>query len=441
MQSHTPNRKHSAKISAWLSLLFMGLGQIYNRQYVKGAFFAIVELITLIVWRKPFIDGMWGLITLGEQTQVRQRGRVVIEGDHSIFLMIEGIIILLITLILIGIYIFNIRDAYRTGRQIEQGIAAKSIKQSLTDLWEKGFAYILISPAFLFIVFLSILPLLFGILIAFTNYSGPNYLPPKNLVDWVGFKSFIDLFSLQAWRGTFIGVFTWTVIWAVAATVTTYFVGLFYAVIINHPKVKLKKMWRAIFILPMAVPQVITILIMRNIFNGQFGPINNYLVAIGLDRIPWLTDPLIAKMTIVMINVWFGLPFWLILMTGVLTGIDKEMYEAADVDGATGFHKFWKLTFPLVLFATAPLLIMQFAFNFNNFNIIYLLTEGGPANSAYYNAGSTDILISWIYKLTLDISKFNMASVVSILIFLIIAPFSIWNFRRTKAFKEEDMIQ
>ncbi|WP_234410353.1 carbohydrate ABC transporter permease [Caldalkalibacillus mannanilyticus] len=384
---------------------------------------------------------MWGLITLGEQTQVRQRGRVVIEGDHSIFLMIEGIIILLITLILIGIYIFNIRDAYRTGRQIEQGIAAKSIKQSLTDLWEKGFAYILISPAFLFIVFLSILPLLFGILIAFTNYSGPNYLPPKNLVDWVGFKSFIDLFSLKAWRGTFIGVFIWTVIWAVAATITTYFVGLFYAVIINHPKVKLKKMWRAIFILPMAVPQVITILIMRNIFNGQFGPINNYLVALGLDRIPWLTDPLIAKMTIVMINVWFGLPFWLILMTGVLTGIDKEMYEAADVDGATGFHKFWKLTFPLVLFATAPLLIMQFAFNFNNFNIIYLLTEGGPANSAYYNAGSTDILISWIYKLTLDISKFNMASVVSILIFLIIAPFSIWNFRRTKAFKEEDMIQ
>lgn len=305
----------------------------------------------------------------------------------------------------------------------------------------KGFAYILISPAFLFIVFLSILPLLFGILIAFTNYSGPNYLPPKNLVDWVGFKSFIDLFSLKAWRGTFIGVFIWTVIWAVAATITTYFVGLFYAVIINHPKVKLKKMWRAIFILPMAVPQVITILIMRNIFNGQFGPINNYLVALGLDRIPWLTDPLIAKMTIVMINVWFGLPFWLILMTGVLTGIDKEMYEAADVDGATGFHKFWKLTFPLVLFATAPLLIMQFAFNFNNFNIIYLLTEGGPANSAYYNAGSTDILISWIYKLTLDISKFNMASVVSILIFLIIAPFSIWNFRRTKAFKEEDMIQ
>jgi len=143
----------------------------------------------------------------------------------------------------------------------------------------------------------------------------------------------------------------------------------------------------------------------------------------------------------VIVNIWFGFPYWMALMSGVLTGIDKEIYEAADVDGANGSQKFWRLTLPLVMFSTAPLLIMAFAHNFNNFNLIYLLTQGGPVNVNYSYAGSTDILISWIYKLTLDQNQYNMASVVSILIFFVVASLSVWNFSRTKAFKEEDMMQ
>jgi arabinogalactan oligomer/maltooligosaccharide transport system permease protein len=181
---------------------------------------------------------------------------------------------------------------------------------------------------------------------------------------------------------------------------------------------------------------------MRNLFNGQFGPINKMLIDIGFIDMPiyWLSDPLLAKITIVMVNIWFGFPYWMVLMSGVMTSIDKELFEAADVDGANDKQKFWKITLPMIMFTTAPLLIMSFAGNFNNFNMIYLMTEGGPANPAYQYAGSTDILISWIYKMTLDHRQYAMASVVSILVFLVIATLSIWNFRKTKAFKEEDMM-
>jgi arabinogalactan oligomer/maltooligosaccharide transport system permease protein len=435
------NRPRRAVVAALLSVLFMGLGQFYNRQYVKGGLMFLLELYVLVVWSRPFMKAMWGLYTLGETVQQRVRGRVVEQGDHSIFLMIQGIIFVLLLVMFVWTYVLNVRDAFKTGQWIAEGNKPPGIGETISNIKDKGYPILLLLPAIIFTLFVTVLPLIFGILIAFTNYSSPHYLPPRNLVDWVGFKTFTDLFRLRTWSNTFYGVFTWTVIWAVASTVTTYFIGLFYAVMINHRGVRFKKFWRALYILPWAVPQFVSILIFRNIFNGQFGPINRFLVSLGFERIPFLTDATVAKITLIGVNLWFGLPFWLILMTGVLTGIDKEMYEAAEVDGATPWQQFWKLTLPLVLFSTAPLLILSFANNFNNFNMIYLFTDGGPANGNYNYAGSTDILISWIYKLTLDHGQYNMASVVCILIFVLIATISIWNFRRTRAFKEEDMIQ
>lgn len=419
----------------------MGLGQIYNRQYVKGISFVALELYLIIFWRVPFQWAMWGLTTLGETPQT-QSGFDIIQGDHSIFLLIEGLLFLILFLLFLWFYYLNIRDAYKVAVNRERGIKPNNFKEMLRNIWENGFPYLLLSPSVIFTSFLTILPLLFGILIAFTNYSAPNHLPPKNLVDWVGFDNFVNLFQMKTWSSTFYGVFSWTVIWAILATVTTFFVGLIFAVLISRQDIKFKKLWRSIFILPWAIPQFVSILIMRNIFNGQFGPLNRYLMELGLtdNVIHWLSDPLLAKVTLVFVNMWFGFPFWMILMSGVMTNIDKELYEAADVDGATPFQKFRRITLPLVMFATAPLAIMQFAGNFNNFNIIYLMTEGGPVNTSYSYAGSTDILISWIYKLTLDNSQFAVASVVSILIFIIIATFSIINFRNTRAFKEEDML-
>ena len=429
------------KIAALLSLLFMGLGQIYNKQILKGLSFLALELYLLIFWTVPFQWALWGLTTLGESAQTR-KGFEIVQGDHSIFLMIEGILFLISFLLFLWFYYLNIRDAYKVATKSEKGIKPNHAKAMFKNIWENGFPYLLLTPSVLFTSFLTILPLLFGILIAFTNYSAPNHLPPKSLVDWVGFDTFIQLFQMKTWSSTFYGVFTWTVVWAVLSTLTTFFLGLIFAVLINQKGVKLKKFWRSIFILPWAIPQFVSILIFRNIFNGQFGPINKYLMDLGMieTAIPWLADPLLAKVTLVVVNMWFGFPFWMVLMSGVMTSIDKEVYEAAEVDGATPLQKFWKITMPLIMFATAPLAIMSFAGNFNNFNIIYLMTQGGPVNTDYSYAGSTDILISWIYKLTLDNSQFAVASVVSILIFAVIATFSIYNFRKTRAFKEEDMM-
>jgi arabinogalactan oligomer/maltooligosaccharide transport system permease protein len=420
----------------------MGLGQLYNRQFVKGIAFALLELCVLLCGTRPFMHAMWGLVTLGETVQQRNaRGAVVVMGDHSIMLMIEGIIFVFLLLMFIAVYAFNVRDAYVNGRLRDRGEKPANIAESLSRAWEKGFVYILLAPAFVFVLFTIVLPLVFGVLIAFTNYSGPNHLPPKNLVDWVGFETFVSLIKLKAWSRTFFGVLGWTVVWAALATLSTYFVGLFYALLLSHPRVRFKKFWRTLYILPWAVPGVISLLIFRNLFNGEFGPINQYLKLIGLDAIPWMSDPFWAKVAIILVNLWLGFPYWMALMSGVLTNIDRELYEAAEIDGADAFARFRSITLPLILYSTAPLMIMSFAHNLNNFNVIYLFNSGGPANPSYSYAGSTDILISWIYKLTLEQNKFNMASVVSIFIFVVVASFSIWNFRRTRAFKEEDLIQ
>jgi arabinogalactan oligomer/maltooligosaccharide transport system permease protein len=435
-----PATRH-ARIGALLSFLFMGLGQLYHRQFVKGFLYILLEIYVVLFMTNPIFKGLWGLYTLGEKAQVRKRAKIVEQGDHSIFLMIEGLIILLLVIIFLLVYYRNIVDAYKTGKRRDSGLPVNSFAASIQNAWDNGYAYILLTPAFLFTMFLTILPLLFGILIAFTNYAAPNHIPPKHLVDWVGLDTFASLFQLKSWSRTFWGVTAWTFIWAILSTVTTFFVGMLYAVMINYKKIRFKRFWRTVFILPWAVPGFISILIFRNIFNGQFGPLNQYLQAVGLQAIPWLSEPFWAKFALVTVNIWFGFPFWMALMSGVLAGIDKDMYEAAEVDGASGWQKFWNITFPLVMFATAPLLIMSFAGNFNNFNIIYLFTGGGPVNVEYSYAGATDILISWIYKLTLDQNQFNMASVISIIIFVFVAIFSVWNFRRTRAFKEEDMIQ
>lgn len=431
--------KNHAKTARLLSMLFMGAGQFYNRQYGKGIFFAAIEALSLL-FLPFFYWGIWGLVTLGEVKSHIVKGRMV-QGDHSIFLLIEGIITLLLIITIVLFYIGNVKDASTVGALRDKGKKVNSLPETLRNVWENGYPYLLLSPGIVFITFLTILPLLFGILIAFTNYSSPKHIPPGNLVDWVGFQTFIEIFNLKTWSGTFYGVAAWTVIWAVLATFTTFFGGLIVALLINQKGIRFKAFWRTMLIIPWAIPQFISLLIMRNMFNGEFGPINQYLQLIGLSAVPWLSDPYWAKVTIVMVNAWVGIPVSMVLTSGVITGISKDLYEAAEVDGATAWQKFSKITVPMVLFATAPLLILFFAGNINNFNLIYLLTDGNPVNPAYRFAGSTDILITWIYKMTLDQNQYNIASAVSIIIFIVIASVSIWNFRRTRSFKEEDMIQ
>lgn len=431
-------------IAGILSVLFMGLGQLYNRQFIKGLIFIVAEAAALLYLIPNLGKAFWGVITLGEKMQGFQKvGKVMVrvEGDHSIYLLISGLITLFVFAIFLVLYIMNIRDAYVTGKLRDNGGESAAFKQSWAHLTGKNFPYVMLALPAIGVLFFTIMPIIFMILLAFTNYASPNHIPPKSLVDWVGFETFANLLTLKTWSSTFFGVLSWTVIWAVIATVTTYFGGMLVALLVESKGVRFKKMWRTIFILPYAIPQLISLLVMRNLFNGQFGPVNQYLSYFGLGKLPWLTDPFWAKVTVILVNMWVGIPVSMVLIMGILTAIPKDLYEAADVDGATGFQKFRIITLPFVLFSTAPILITQFAGNINNFNVIFLLTNGDPVKGEYQYAGSTDLLVTWLYKLTLNNSQFNMSAAIGIIIFIIIASISIWSYRRTKSFKEEDMIQ
>ena len=425
--------------AALLSVLFMGLGQQYNKERMKGLVFSIIHIVALINIPN-FSHALWGLVTLGETPQRIVDG-VVVHGDHSLFLLIKGIIMALVALITLIIYVINVADAYSTAISIEGGEQPKTFAQSIKSVWSKYFPYVALSPAFLFLLFFTALPLIFSIAIAFTNYSGPSHLPPGSLVDWVGFVNFINLLDLGVWGATFLGVGAWTVIWAILASATTYAGGLFLAVLINTKGIRFKKLWRSIYILPFAVPGFLSLLIMRSLFTG-LGPVNCFLLSLGFpERVPWLTDPILARVMLLIVNLWLGAPYFMALMSGVLTNISEELYEAASIDGASDSQKFWKITLPLVVHATIPLLILTFSFNFNNFMLIYVFTGGGPANPAYRFAGHTDILISWIFTLTLEQMQFHMASAISIVLFIIIAGISALAFSKTKSFQEENLAQ
>jgi len=273
-----------ATYAALLSALFMGLGQLYNRQYLKGLILLAFGIFLIVGYAADFAYAMNGLFTLGTEVD-RIEGFEIIKGDNSIHMLIQGLIFLITFILILLSHITNVMDAYKVGKQRELGKKPNSIKETFVTIYEKGFPFLLLLPSILATAFLIILPNVFGILLAFTNYSSPNHLPSKNLVDWVGFDTFVNLFKMESWSHTFFGVFTWTIIWSILSTFTCFFGGLFVALLINKKGIRFKRFWRSIFILPWAIPQFVSILIMQNLFNGEFGPINQFLHSIGLSLI------------------------------------------------------------------------------------------------------------------------------------------------------------
>lgn len=438
--------------SSIMSAIIWGSGQFFVcKQRIRGLLFFTVQLILILIelisgywfnffageisefkfglYGGYFSKGIWGLLTLGSKS-----GR---NGDHSTILLINGIITLLILILFLVVYILNIKDAYNVGKKIDSSPDNYNLSIYNKSLKRKMFPYIVIFPIVIIIIFVVLMPILFSVSTAFTNYDS-NHLPPAHLIDWTGFKNFKRLFTIPIWSTTFFAVLGWNIIWAVCATLTTYIMGLFQALILNSKYTKFKTGFRIILILPWAIPGMISLLVFRNLLNGQFGPINQFLLDIGLidNRIPFLTDPIIAKISVIMVNLWLAFPAFMVMLLGVLSNQDPSLYEAASIDGANKFQIFYRIKLPQLLHATAPLIVMNFAANFNAFGSIYFLTNGGPVNPKYQFAGDTDILISWIYKLTLDQRLYSMAAVMNILIFILIGTFSFWNIRRTSSYKE-----
>ncbi|WP_078579746.1 sugar ABC transporter permease [Salipaludibacillus agaradhaerens] len=419
------NPKHNPTVAALLSVI-PGLGQMYNKRYIKGAVLFILFAAFMVVMIEFIGSGLQGLVTLGEVPR---------QDDSRVFLS-NGILSLIIVAFFLSFYILNIQDAYKDAKRIQLGWKVPNIREGFRNAWDTGFPYMLIGPGLFLLIFVVVFPLLFMAFLAFTNYNLYN-APPRHILQWVGLENFINLFTINEWRNTFVSVLSWTLIWTFVATTLQIALAMFLAVIVNDPRLKFKKLIRTVFILPWAVPAFVTIIIFSAIFNDNFGAINLQIIEpLFNTRIAWLQDPFWTKVALIMIQVWLGFPFVFALFTGVLQGISSDWYEAADIDGANRMQKFRNITFPHLMFATAPLLIMQYSFNFNNFNIIYLFNQGGPAVRGQ-TAGGTDILISWIYGLTFETQQFNMAAAISIILGILVATFAFFQFRRSRSFKEE----
>ncbi len=420
-------KTNHAKIAVLLSLI-PGLGQIYNRQVVKGAIFFALLACFFSVFHDFLQMGFWGLFTLGTE----------LPRDNSVFLLAKGVISLIVASFGVGVYYWSIRDAYLCGSKRDQGIELVGVRKQYQLLLSEGFPYLMITPGFILLVFVVVFPIIFGFSIAFTNYD-LYHTPPAKLVDWVGLKNFFNIFRLDLWRSTFFDVLQWTVIWTLIATTLQCSVGVLLAILVNQKDLRFKPLIRTILILPWAVPGFVTILVFAGMFNETFGVINNGILAsLGIEPKEWMTDPFWTKTALILMQTWLGFPFVFAMTTGVLQAIPDDLYEAATIDGATTWHKLTTITLPLVLYSIAPILITQYTFNFNNFNIIYLFNNGGPAVMGS-NAGGTDILVSWIYKLTMSSSQYAIAASITILLSIFVVGIALWQFRATNSFKQDDM--
>lgn len=424
------------------SIVFMGLSHIiWLKQYVKGAFFALIEVLMLIFSPK-IVSAIKNLITLGDphpELPIKER-------DNSLFMMIDGFIVLALIFVFVLIYIVSVRSALKEYKNYCTNGRFESNKNVINNLADNAFPVVGLIPMIILVLFLVVVPLLFSAAVAFTDYSSPDHIAPNNTINWVGLENFKALFGGDAtWTGAFGRVAVWTLVWAFCATLTCYAGGMIMAVIFNESKLKITPVFRSICILPYAVPTVVTMLVWQNLLNGSFGTINRTLIALGfMDSstvIPWLSDPTLAKFTCILINLWAGFPYFMLLTMGTMTSINPDIFEAAKIDGANSVQTFFHITLPNIVYQTAPLIIMSFTHNINNFGAIFFLTGGNPkvADSTVTYAKGTDIIVTWIYNLTINMQKYNYAAVLAVCIFAVLAPFAIWNFKNTKSFKDGEM--
>jgi len=429
-----------------LSLCVLGLGSLVHKQIGRFIAFIIIQLGYILFMAITGVRSLAGLATLGvvEQGEVYNDKLGIYEysmGDNSMLFLLYGVIAIVVTLGYLLFMTGSVRCAYQAQATAAQGRRLPTFKEDVNSLFNDNLHKMLLSWPILGIMLFTVIPIVFMILIAFTSYDR-NHQPPGNLFGWVGMDNFVSMFSGGGeFSSTFWPVLSWTLIWAVLATISCYVLGMLLAIIINRKGTRIKSFWRFLFALSIALPSFVSLLTMRTIFanNGAF---NILLRSIGLlgqtDTLAYFGDPLLAKVMIILINIWIGVPFTMLTTTGILQNIPAELYEAAHVDGAGPAVTFFRITLPYMIFITTPYLITTFVGNINNFNVIFLLTGGGPGTLDYYIAGHTDLLVTWLYKLTIVNTDYNLGSVIGIVVFVLMATFSLMAYRRTGAYKDEE---
>ena len=312
-----------------------------------------------------------------------------------------------------------------------------TFKDDIKALFDDNIHKFLMFFPFAMLMIFTVVPLVYMMLMAFTNYSRVG--DHLTLFDWVGLENFISLFDKSSSLGRqFFPVLRWTLIWAFFATFLNFFAGTIMAMIINRPSTRLKGFWRTVLSLTIAVPQFVSLLIIRTMFKTD-GAVNTLLLDWGLidKALPFFTDATWARVTIIIINCWVGIPYTVMSVTGILQNIPAEQYEAARIDGANAFQQFVNVTLPYMIFVMTPTLISTFTGNINNFNIIYLLSGGGPTYIGD-SAGQTDLLVTWLYKLTIDNQEYNLAAVIGIMTFVVLATVALLTYRNSGSYKDEE---
>ena len=426
-----------------LSFLIMGFAQLCRGQWVRGlTMLALEGGILFYVFRFGW-DYLRHILTLGV-VETHKQGRITVWGDNSFLILLYGLLTIVAILALVYLWRLNIRQNREAEQRLAAGKRLPTNREDLASLFDKNFDKTLLALPVTGIFVFTVLTLIFMICIAFTNYDA-THQPPAKLFTWVGLENFKALFGIggEGFGGTFFYVLGWTLVWAFFATFLTYFLGMAVAIMINKKGIKLKKLWRTILVMTIAVPQFVSLLYVGKMFASD-GLVNAYLLKWGWiqQAIPFWDNALYARILIIVINLWIGIPYTMLIVTGLLMNIPAELYESARIDGANAFQTFRKITLPYMLFVTGPFLLTQFIGNLNNFNVIFLLNRGRPQSmSLSNNAGSTDLLVTWLYKMTINDSNYKIAAVIGIMVFLVTAIISLVVYNTMPSVKDEEGFQ
>lgn len=453
MKAVNPNRNiittfTKGDLFSKLSYIIFGLSNIRNGQVVKGLIFMALETAYILFMMLTGRHSLHMLRTLGTSTQGMTYNEAlgiyeVSQGDNSMLILLSGVVTLVITGFFIGIGLFSIFSGEKARQAKELGKKPNSFPEDVKSLANENVHFLFLSVPVLGLSIFTVMPLIYMILMAFTNYD-QDHQPPGNLFTWVGLKNFFTLLSGgDRLAATFWPVLGWTLIWGFAATFSCYFGGMILAMIINSKGIKHKKFWRTVFVITMAIPAFISLRVVSTML-GERGIINVLLQQWGFTEsaLPFLSNVTWARVSVIIVNFWIGVPVTMLMVSGILMNIPGELYESAKIDGAGPFTMFRKITFPYMWFVTTPYIISNLIGNFNNFGPIYFLTGGEPLTLDYFKgAGKTDLLVTWLYKLTKDSNDYNLAATIGIIIFVISAAFTLVSFSRSNAMKNEEGFQ
>ena len=396
-----------------LSFFVWGLGYIGHGQLMKALLVTFVQgfaLYFLAFFGVPNLAkfGTLGTVKMEMVFDVATMKNVVNDYDNSFEILLMSMISFIVIAALIAAAMMVVSSNYQLQKIREAGKKTNNFVQDINVYLNEKFYVTLLTLPVLGVVVFTIVPLFILIAVAFTNYD-QQHMPPNELFTWVGLTNFFTLFGSGGMTSTFgysfAKVLTWTLVWAFFATFTTFFGGILMAMFINDKKTKFPKFWRTLFMVTIAVPQFVTLLLVRNFFsnNGIFNTM--------------------------MRNIWIGVPYQMLIATGVLMNIPADMIEAARIDGANPVQMFFRIKLPYLLSVQGPSLVTDFVKNVNNFNVIYLLTQDVFVTQdqalAQSNAKEVDLLVTWLFRLTQDYYNYKMAAVLGIMVFIVCAVFTV----------------